>query len=197
MVTPFQRTGDRVGFGLVDLADVRAHRAGFIALGLTLLALGALAIALPFLAVAITTITLGWLLLLSGLAEGIHALYNRRWGGSGWALAEAALHVLAGFLVLAFPLLAKLTLTLVLSTFLALDGGLKVIRAIQHRALPAWGFLLADGIIAVALGFMVWINWPSAAMWALGLLIGADLVLNGSSLLLIGLGAERAGRAPL
>jgi uncharacterized membrane protein HdeD (DUF308 family) len=197
MVSPFQRTDDRLGLGLVDFAEVREHRAGFIGLGITLVGLGALAILLPFVATVVTTLTLGWLILVGGLAEGIHALYNRRWGGSGWAIAEAVLHAIAGFLVLAFPVLGKITLTLVLSTFLVLDGGIKIIRAIQHRAMPAWAWLLADGIIAVALGVMVWIHWPSTAMWALGLLVGVDLVLNGSSLLLIGLGAERAVRAHL
>lgn len=195
MVFPHQRSNDRIGLGLVDFSDVKQHRAGFIGLGVTLVILGALAILLPFVASVITTLTLGWLVLLGGLAEGIHALSNRRWGGSGWAVASAALYVVAGFLVLAFPWVGKLTLTLVLSAFLVLDGVLKIVRALQHRALPAWGWLLSDGIVALALGLMIWLHWPSTAVWALGLLVGVDLVLNGSSLLLIGWGAGQASPA--
>jgi uncharacterized membrane protein HdeD (DUF308 family) len=61
--------------------------------------------------------------------------------------------------------------------------------------MPTWGWLLADGIVSVALGLMIAVHWPSTAAWALGLLVGVSLIFNGLSLLLIGSSAERMARA--
>lgn len=75
--------------------------------------LGALSILLPLIASLVTTIVLGWLMVLAGLSQGFHALANRRWAGSGWAIVSALLFVIAGLLVAAFPVTGTLTLTLV------------------------------------------------------------------------------------
>lgn len=182
-------------FGLVDLDHVREHRGRFVALGIVLMILGVVAIFMPFIAGVIATIVLGWLLLLGGVAEAIHAVTDRHWGGSGWAIVSAIIYAVAGLLIIAFPLRSKVFLTLLLSAFLVADGILKIIRARQHRALPAWGWLMFDGILALILGVLLWANWPSAAWWAIGLLVGIDLFFNGTSMLVLGLGAGQPIRA--
>ena len=186
---------DGIGLGPVDFADVRDHRSRFVAVGIALIVLGALAIFLPLVAGLVTTLLLGWLLVLGGIVEGIHGFSNRRWGGSGWAIVSALVYVVAGALVIAFPVRSKLMLTLILAGFLVADGVLKILRALQHRALPSWGWLLFDGILALVLGLLLWLHWPSTAAWAIGLLVGVDLVSNGASMLLIGLGAGQVARA--
>jgi uncharacterized membrane protein HdeD (DUF308 family) len=195
MFDPLRRSRDRDTLASVDFDDVREHPGRFIALGVALVVLGALAILLPVVTAVVTTVALGWLLVLGGLAEGIHAVADRRWGGSGWAIAGAALYVVAGVLVAAFPMTSKLVVTLVLSGFLVGDGVLKIVRAALHQALPGWGWLIFDGVLAIALGGLLWLHWPSSAAWALGLLVGIDLVCNGTSMLVIGLGAGRVARA--
>jgi uncharacterized membrane protein HdeD (DUF308 family) len=183
----FQHASDRTTFGLVRLDSVREHRGWFLGLGAAFMALGALAIFTPFIASIATALFVGWLLMIGGVAQGIHAFQNRRWGGAGWALLSAAIHVIAGLLVVIFPLTGTLTLTMVLSAFFVASGILKIIRALQHHAIPTWGWLLFDGILSLVLGGMILIGFPSTAAWALGLLVGVDLLINGSSLLLIGL----------
>jgi uncharacterized membrane protein HdeD (DUF308 family) len=124
-----------------------------------------------------------------GVIQGVHALQNRRWAGSGWAILEALVMVVAGVLVAIFPVAGKLTLTLVLSVFFVFEGVLKIVRCAQHRTMRAWGWLLFDGIASLVLGVLIWAGWPSTAVWALGLLVGIDFLMGGVSLLLIGLGA--------
>lgn len=189
MVDPLPYSGNTMLLGLVDLAHVREHRGRFVALGIVLMILGVIAIFMPFVAGVIATVVLGWLLLLGGVAEGMHAIVERKWGGSGWAIVSAVVYAIAGVLIIAFPLRGKVFLTLVLSAFLVVDGVLKIIRALQHRALPAWGWLMFDGILALVLGVLLWANWPSTASWAIGLLVGIDLFFNGTSMLALGLGA--------
>jgi uncharacterized membrane protein HdeD (DUF308 family) len=189
MTDPLRGESDTTTFGLIDPGAVRENRAWFFALGIAFIVLGVLSILLPFAASLVTTIVIGWLLVLGGLFQGFHAVQNRRWAGSSWAIVGAVLQVIAGVLLIVFPVTGTVTLTLVLAAFFVAQGILKIIRAVQHRGMPAWGWLLFDGIVSLALGVMIWLGWPSTAAWALGLLVGIDLLMSGSSMLLIGLGA--------
>jgi uncharacterized membrane protein HdeD (DUF308 family) len=157
-------------------------------------ALGLLAMLLPFVGGLVTTIALGWLMLLAGLSEGYHAVRNRQWGGSGAELVSAAVQVVAGALVVAFPLTGKLALTLILAGYFVAQGVLKLVRAVQHRRVHASGWLVFDGILSLVLGILIVLHWPSVAVWALGLFVGVNLLVGGSSMLLIGLGARREAR---
>ncbi|APR78616.1 Hypothetical protein A7982_03963 [Minicystis rosea] len=174
---------------MVDVDTVRESRSWFLGLGLAFAVLGVLAIILPFIASLVTTIVIGWLMLLGGLFQGYHAIRNRRWAGSGWAIASAAIQVIAGVLVILFPLAGTLSLTLILAAYLAAEGAFKIIRAIQHRRMPARGWLVFDGILSLALAILILAIWPGAAVWVLGLIVGVNLLFGGISMLLIGLGA--------
>jgi uncharacterized membrane protein HdeD (DUF308 family) len=103
---------------------------------------------------------------------------------------SAIVQIIAGGLIMAFPTTGKVTLTLILAAFFLADGLLRIIRAVQHREMPAWGFLLFDGLVTLALGVLILWSWPSTAAWAIGLLVGVDLMIGGASMLLIGLGAR-------
>jgi len=191
MVRPMEDPGAPF-IRVVDADSVRASRPWFIGLGAAFALLGALAIVLPFVATLVTTIVIGWIMLLGGLFQGYHAVKNRRWGGSGWAIASAAIEVIAGVLVVAFPLAGTLTLTVILAVYFGAEGAFRIVRAIQHRRMPAWGWLLFDGLLELALAVLILVHWPSSAVWVLGLFVGISLLVSGASMLLIGLGAGAA-----
>ncbi|MGK4008781.1 HdeD family acid-resistance protein [Sorangium sp. So ce1036] len=178
------------GLGMVDMNTVQENRGSFLGLGTALLVLGVLAILMPVVASLVTAVAIGALLVLSGLFLGIHAFRIRRWASSAWSLVSALVQIVAGVLIMAFPTTGKVTLTLILAAFFFADGLLRIIRAVQHREMPAWGFLLFDGLVTLALGVLILWGWPSTAAWAIGLLVGVDLMIGGASMLLIGLGAR-------
>jgi uncharacterized membrane protein HdeD (DUF308 family) len=179
------------------LDAVRRGRGWFIALGAALMILGVLAVAVPFAATLVTTIFLGWLLIVVGIVHGVHALRSRTWQGFPWEVLSAALHLTAGVLLIAFPIAGTLTLTLVLAALFTAEGLLKTVRAVQHRGMPRWGFLLFDGLITLALGILVWTQWPAAAVWLIGLLVGVHLLVGGMSMLFLAASARRLTRASL
>jgi uncharacterized membrane protein HdeD (DUF308 family) len=191
MFDPLRGSRDRTAFGLIDLTDVREHPGRFIALGIVFVILGVLAIFVPFFAGVTVTILLGWLLVVGGVAEVVHAVMDRRWGGTAWTIFSALISVVAGVLLVSTPVRSKLFLTLVLAGFLVAEGVLKLGRALSHRGLPVWGWLLLDGILSLILGVLLWFHWPSTAAWAIGLLVGIQLLLSGTSMLALGLGAGR------
>lgn len=193
MVEPMHVSGQPTGFGRMEIMErVREHRGWFFALGVGFILLGALAIVVPFAAAVVTSMVIGWVMIVGGLFQGFHAVQNRRWQGWGWALAGAALHVIAGGLVVAYPITGTLTLTLIFALFFAINGIVKLVRAFQHRAMRGWGWLVFDGLVTLALGVMILSGWPGTAVWALGILVGVDLLFNGSSMLVMALASGPA-----
>jgi uncharacterized membrane protein HdeD (DUF308 family) len=182
-------------FAPVDIGAVWINRGWFVGLGIAFVLLGLLAMILPFAVSLVTTLAIGWLMVIAGLVEGYHAVQNRQWGGSGWEIVSSLVQVVAGLLVVAFPLTGKLALTLILAAYFVAEGVLKLIRAVQHRGVQASGWLVLDGLLSVVLGILILVHWPSVAVWALGLFVGINLLVGGSSMLLIGAGARREARA--
>ncbi|MDC0685732.1 HdeD family acid-resistance protein [Sorangium atrum] len=179
------------GLQLVEPHTLRENRGSFIGLGIALLVLGALAILMPVIASLVTAVAIGGVLVASGLFQGVHAVQHRRWANSAWSLAGALIQLAAGVLIVAFPVTGTVTLTLILAAFFFAEGFLKIVRALQHREMPSWGWLLFDGLLALALGVLIWWRWPSTAAWAIGLLVGVNVLVSGMSMLLIGSSARQ------
>ncbi|MEZ4300431.1 MAG: HdeD family acid-resistance protein [Polyangiaceae bacterium] len=186
MVSPMPVSGGTPGFRWLPAEEIRRNRGWFFALGIGLMVLGVLAIALPFAATLATTMVLGWLLILGGIFELIHGIQNRHWPGATWTIVEAILFAIAGVLLILFPITGTLTLTLILAAFFTISGFVKIVRALLHRSMPRWGWLLFDGLVTLALGALIGLRWPSTAAWAIGLLVGIDLIIGGSSMVMIG-----------
>ncbi|MFZ0071652.1 MAG: hypothetical protein WAK85_10320, partial [Xanthobacteraceae bacterium] len=69
--------------------------------------------------------------------------------------------------------------------------------AIEHRRelTGRWGWMLASGIITLVLAFLIYAGLPSTAAWAIGLLVGIDMVFGGAALVGIALAARKEGGA--
>jgi uncharacterized membrane protein HdeD (DUF308 family) len=88
---------------------------------------------------------------------------------------------------LIYPLRGVLTLTLVLATFFLAEGAAKIMMAVQLRSTPKWGWLLVSGLLALLLGVLIWVEFPSTAAWVLGVLLGIDLLFSGVVLVMLAL----------
>jgi uncharacterized membrane protein HdeD (DUF308 family) len=168
-----------------EIEILQENRGWFIALGVALIILGVLAIALPVAATLTVEIFIGWLLLFGGGFQLVHLLRSQSWRGAVLQILASVLYLGTGLLLLLYPLTGALTLTLVLGTFFLIEGSLKVIMAFRVRPTPRWGWLLFNGILSLALGWMIWIHWPATAAWAIGLLFGIDLIFSGWSMVML------------
>ena len=63
---------------------------------------------------------------------------------------------------------------------------LKTIYAFQMRPLAGWGWLLFDGNLSVVIGMMLWVQFPSSALWALGILAGISILISGWTMVMLG-----------
>lgn len=171
---------------------VREHWVLFLIEGIVLLFLGAGAIILPTFAGLAATIFFGWLLLIGGGVGLVSTVMGRHAPGFIWALLSALAAIVAGAVLIGWPISGMLSLTLVLAAFLAIDGVVSIFYALEHRAHASqrWGWVLVNGVLDLLLaGLILW--WlPGAAAWILGLILGIDLIFGGTSLIAMAMSAR-------
>jgi uncharacterized membrane protein HdeD (DUF308 family) len=166
-----------------------------LALGILMIIMGVVAIGAPVVATIAVQFMLGWLLVISGIAEGIHAFMAQGWRGFLFELLSAVLYLAVGILLLVNPLGGALALTIVVAVFLIVEGIFKIITAFRVRDHDGWGWLLASGIVSVVLGVLIWAQWPASGLWVIGLLVGIQLLFTGWALVMLALAAKRWHRA--
>lgn len=175
--------------------SLHAHWKLYLIEGIVLLVLGAAAIVLPPLATLAVTILLGWLFLISGIMGLVTTFWMRAAPGFWWALVSAVLGIVVGALLLAMPLTGALSLTVILVAFFIVEGAASIMFALDHkRELSGqWGWMLVSGVVDLVLGGLIFAGLPSTAAWAIGLLVGINMVFGGGALIAMALNARRAG----
>jgi uncharacterized membrane protein HdeD (DUF308 family) len=173
---------------------VKAHWKAFLFEGVLLAVLGIAALILPPLASLAITIFLGWMFLISGIGGLIVTYWARSTPGFWWSLISAALAVFAGMLLLARPMQAVLTLTIVLGAYFLAEGVTTIMYALEHRRELSgrWSWLLISGLVDIAISFMVITGLPSTAEWAIGVLVGINLLFGGATLIGMALAARNS-----
>jgi uncharacterized membrane protein HdeD (DUF308 family) len=175
-------------------ATIHAHWKLFLAQGIVMMVLGLLAVAMPNIATLAVEIFVGWLFFVAGIFRAASAWRARRLPGFGLSMLSALLAVALGLILLLKPPAGVLTLTMVLIAFFILEGVAGVVIAIEHRDhLKSWGWVLFSGIVDLLLAYLIWQGWPSSASWAIGLLVGINMVFLGLSLLMTALAARLMG----
>lgn len=172
-------------------AEVHAHWKVFLLQGIVMMALGVLAIALPEISTLAIEIIIGWLLFVGGIFRAVMLLRAKRIPGFGWSLATALVAVALGAVLVLRPLEGVLTLTMVLAVFFAIEGIAAIILTVEfRRRLHNWGWILLDGAVSLVLAFLIVWGWPSTAAWAIGLLVGINMLFFGLSLLMTAIAAR-------
>ncbi|MCA1499034.1 MULTISPECIES: HdeD family acid-resistance protein [unclassified Bradyrhizobium] len=171
---------------------VKAHWKAFLFEGILLAVLGIAALVMPPLASLATAIFLGWMFLIGGIGGLIATYWARSTPGFWWSLISAALAVLTGLLLLARPMQAVLTLTIVLGAYFLAEGVATIMYALEHRRELSgrWSWLLISGLVDIAISFMVITGLPSSAEWAIGVLVGINLLFGGATLIGMALAAR-------
>ena len=174
--------------------SLHEHWVLYLVEGIVLLVLGALAIIIPPLASIAVTIVLGWLFLVSGVVGLVTTFWMRGAPGFWWALISAVLGIVVGVMLLASPLRALVPLTILLVAFFIIEGLTSIMFALEHkRELSGrWGWMLVSGIVDLILAAVIFAGLPGTAAWAIGLLVGINMIFGGSALIAMALHARTA-----
>jgi uncharacterized membrane protein HdeD (DUF308 family) len=173
-------------------ATIHKHWVLFLVEGILLTVLGMLAILLPAVASLAATLIFGWILLLSGGMGLVTTIRARHAPGFGWSLLSALIGLVAGVLLLARPVLGTLSLTAVLIAFLVAEGVVSIFYATEHRKSfsAGWGWMLASGLLDLVLAVILLAGLPGTAVWALGVLLGVNMIVGGAALISMALQAR-------
>src|SRR5579871_4354263 len=175
-------------------AAVRAHWKAFLFEGIVLVLLGLAAMIVPPLASLAVTIFLGWMFLVTGIAGLVISFWARAMPGYWWSLVSAALAVLAGGILLARPMQGVLTLTIVVGAYFLAEGVTTIMYALEHRKELSgrWSWLLVAGLMDILIAFFIIAGLPGSAEWALGLLVGINMLFGGATLIGMALAARKS-----
>ena len=179
---------------------MREHWVLFLVEGIVLVVLGLLAIVIPPLATLAVTILVGWLFLISGVLGLVTTFWAKGAPGFWWSLVSAIIAIIAGVILLASPVSGSVSLTLVLIVFFIIEGVASIMYGIEHRreATARGGWIIVSGVIDLILAAIIFSGLPGSAAWAIGLLVGINMVFGGTSLIAMALAARgQAGSSPV
>ena len=169
--------------------ELRRNWPWFVLLGVALTAVGFMALWSPWVASLATAVVIGSLLLVAGAVEIVGSIWSRRLTGFFLHLLSGLLSLVVGALCLRAPVDALLALTLLVACLFVAGGTFKIVAALSYR-FGAWGWILVSGVIDLALGVLIWLEWPGSAFWVLGLFLGISLVFRGFNWIGLGLAAR-------
>jgi uncharacterized membrane protein HdeD (DUF308 family) len=143
---------------------------------------GVLALIYPFIASVAIVYLLAWILIVSGILQGIGLIGARHVPHFWLQLISAVLAILIGLLLLRAPDSGLLLITVLLIVYFMVEGIAKVIFALTIKPFPNWGWVLGSGVVGILLALILWASMPLSAEWVLGLLLGIQLVCEGAAL---------------
>ena len=175
--------------GLHGPGMLRKASGWFIAVAVVFILLGIMAIVEPVVAGLAVAILVGWLLIFGGVAH----LFATFGGGPGsiiWQVILGIIYIVGGIYFLKHPLLGLSTLTLLLAGIILAEAVLLFIAYFRTRNEGSSRWMLAKVLITLLLGGLIWFHWPSSSVWAIGTLVGVNLLMTGISRLMLGIGAR-------
>ena len=174
-----------------ELEALRKEWWVFLLLGIALVVCGTIAIGTSFIASIVTVVMFGLLLVTAGVAQLIGTFWAGKWSGFLASMLVGLLYIVIGAMIIDAPVNATVELTLLLAAMLIFVGIFRIVAALTIR-FHQWGWLLLNGVISLLLGIMIYRQWPSSGLWVIGTFVGIELIFNGWTWIMLGIGLRAA-----
>jgi len=163
----------------------------YIVAAVLMIVLGLFGIIEPGIAGLGVTLLVGWLLIFGAVMHFIAAFKG---GGAKQVIFQVLVglvYLIGGGYFLTHTIMAVATLTLLLSVIILVEGVIEVVSYFRLRNEGASSWILINGIVTLLLGALIFFHWPSSSIWAIGTLVGINLLMTGISRLMFGLAARK------
>src|ERR1041384_4680461 len=161
---------------------IKRYSLWYLIEGVLLVVAGIMAVIYPVVSSVSVVVLLGWLLIISGVVQGLSLIGAGQVPHFWLQLISVILAVLIGFLFLRDPAQGLATITLLLIVYFMIEGISKVVFALTIRPFPNWGWVLASGLVGIVLALILWANLPVTALWLVGVLLGINLISVGAAI---------------
>jgi len=157
--------------------------------------LGFFAVLMPFTTGIGVSILVSWIVVLSGFAYLAYAFAAPGTGVFLWRILIGIVYVVGGGYLALHPGLALESLTFVVAAIFFVEGVLEIIVYFQFRPMSGSGWILFDAIVTLLLAYVIGRPWPSSSTWAIGTLVGINLIASGFTRLMYSVAANKALKA--
>lgn len=171
---------------------VRQASTWSIVWGVALIVFGMLAIGSPFVAAVAVNVVLAWLIVLAGVVHLILAFHAHGAGSLLWKLLVGLAYLAFGAYMIMHPVLGVASLTLVLASLFLVEGVLDIILFFKMRPMQGSSWVLIDGIVTLLLGLLIYMQWPSSSVWAIGTLVGVSMIISGVTRVMLSLAVRKS-----
>ncbi|MCX5815990.1 MAG: HdeD family acid-resistance protein [Proteobacteria bacterium] len=161
-----------------SITNLKKNWAWYLVYGVILVIAGFILLGAPAVATILAATFFGVMLLIQGIIHIVHALFSRDKGWV-WSLFLGIISVIAGIFLVTDPVAGVLGLTFLIAVLLIANGISKVVLSFQLKPHSGWGIILANGIISIILGFMIYGQWPVSGLWVIGFFLGIDTLFAG------------------
>ena len=165
--------------------EVKRAAGLYTGIGVLMILLGAFAVLIPNIASWGMTVLIGWILVI-----GAAFLFAWSFTAPGALnvivrVAWSVLTLAAGLFLLINPDKGAKALTLILIIYFLASGVIRLAAAFAQRGIRGAGWLGLSGALSVIIGLIFLADYPQSADWAIGLLVGIDLIFGGWTLILL------------
>ena len=174
-----------------ELTHIQKHWGWFLVLGILLIVGGVAAIAFPILSSVGAVIVLGIILIVSGIFTIVGAFWAGKWSAFLLQILIGILYLIAGIVMDDMPLQSMEVLSLFMAAFFIVAGVFRVVVALAER-FPKWGWALLNGVVTLLVGIIILESYPISALWAIGVLVGVELLFNGWTWVMLSLALRDA-----
>jgi uncharacterized membrane protein HdeD (DUF308 family) len=161
--------------GQVTVPELDRVRKWLLVAGILAVIAGAAAIAVPIVASVTIALFIGWVLVFAGVTMTVHAVSDR----AVMRGLQGLVTLIVGLYIIIFPLNGTVSLTFALAVWFFASGVMHLLHAWRSRENPEVWLSALAGALSIVLGFFIAAGLPSSAGWAIGLLVGIELIFFG------------------
>ena len=176
----------------IAVGMARHASTGSMMWGFLLILFGVMAVGSPFVAAVAVSVVVAWLIVLAGV---VHVMLAFRAHGAGsmiWKLLVGIAYLCFGGYLIVHPVLGVASLTLLLASLFLIEGILNIVLFVKMRPIQGSNWMLVDGIITLLLGLMIYMQWPSSSLWAIGTLVGISMIFSGVARVMMSLAVSKS-----
>lgn len=172
-------------------SSVRMSGKTLMILGIILALLGIVVLLSPAATGEAVVLVVAAVLVVTGLAQVFQGFRSGGRGGAPAAIGLGAVVAVLGIMVWLNPAIGSGFLTMLLMLFFVANGLWKVSTAWRYRGSRGWIWLLVSGLVSLVFVYLLWKQWPLSGAWAIGVLVGIDLLFTGISMVVLALALRR------
>lgn len=168
------------------MAPLNKQSKSLVSIGIFIFIIGIVALLFPIAFGKATVIILGIIFILGGVLRLSFAIFSLNTGSTLLKYLASILMIIAGIWLMAKPDSGINALTIFLAVYFIVDGISTLTYSFTMKPVTGGGYLLAEGIISIILGILIWAHWPETGKFALSIYVGIKLLFTGMAIIMTG-----------